>query len=300
MAFTITKFDSKHPIASTGDFIEITARRCSDKVSPLTKVGERFVVLSCSYMNNANKTIQVVVRHPKRKKAELRINADRFDWKLITIDELKEEYFKQEMADDTQKLINKFSFEEHMQMSFVPMIITHIVWHYADMVLAQAAANRIIMFKKAGREVKYVKQRYEEECRKDLDYNHLKSIGEETNRFLQECSYHFEILWFSVNKAFKKSMPEYPYSEMRTNAIIAILLIRFLYEHNKAMDKLIAQKLGGAKNSIRNQWTDKLYTLMEAYAGELGKFDYQDKDINLCMSVFQNNINKIQFNIVND
>lgn len=69
MAFTITKFDSKHPIVSTGDFIEITARRCSDKVSPLTKVGERFVVLSCSYMNNANKTIQVVVRHPKRKKA---------------------------------------------------------------------------------------------------------------------------------------------------------------------------------------------------------------------------------------
>ena len=63
--------------------------------------------------------------------------------------------------------------------------------------------------------------------------------------------------------------------------------------NKKIMDQPPTNKSGARKKKLSTIWEiAQQNTLMEAYAGELVKFDYQDKDILLCMSVFQNNINK--------
>jgi hypothetical protein len=67
--------------------------------------------------------------------------------------------------------------------------------------------------------------------------------------------------------------------------------------HNRKMDGLIAQKLGHCEHSVMKPAMDKLETCMDAYAGEMGKYDFQNKDIILCINILRKNLEKIEFQL---
>lgn len=288
--------DKKHPIPKKGEYIEITARRCSGKISPLLQIGEKYIVRDLSKLKNGSQVL--VVQHPKKKKEVLRINEERFDWRVVTIAEIEEYAFKKTVADDTAKMMQVFTFEEQMKISFLPLIISELAWKYAELARRESVEYRITLLKKISRSIVQLREKYISEVRKDLDYQHIKHFQEAADIFCEEYSYDFTILFYTVNGLFKKTMPDYPYDRMRSYAIISVLLIRFLDEHNKKMDILIAKKMGGAKDSIRTPIMKELCFYMEAYAGELGKFDYNDYNLKLSLRVLEKNINKIQFDLI--
>lgn len=288
--------DKKHPIPKKGEYIEITARKCSGKLSPLLQVGKKYFVRDFANLKNGSQVL--IVQHPNKAKEVLRINEERFDWKIITIAEIKEDAFKKTVADDTAKMMQVFTFEEQMRISFLPLIISELAWKYAERARKESAEQRITLLKKLSRSIVQLREKYISEVRKDLDYKHIKHFQEAAEMFCEEYAYDFTIFFYTVNGLFKKAMPEYPYDRMRSNAIISVLLIKFLDEHNKKMDVLIASKMGGAKESIRTPIMDALCTCMEAYAGEMGKFDYNDNNLKLCLRVLEKNINKIQFDLI--
>lgn len=279
-----------------GEWIEITDRKCGDKVSPLLQVGGRFIVRGVAELKDGTPVIEVA--HPKRKKSILRMNAAKFGWKAITIEALREEQFKKEITEDTSKLITEFSKEEQISIALVPLIFNHIAWTFALKALQISVDNRIGLLKKAGRKVRELRQEYEAMVRKDLDYKHQKHLEEETEQFMDEYRKDFTILYYAVNQEFKRAMPAYPYDDLRTYAILSMLMIRFVDEHNGRMDRLIASRLGSAKASIRMPIMDALHTCMDAFAGETGKFNYADRDITLAMKVIDNDMEKTDFEIL--
>lgn len=216
---------------------------------------------------------------------------------IPSFEELQEAEFRKNVKYGTDKMLQEFSFKEQMSVSFLPLIIENLAWFYADKVLEQAARDRIELLKKLGRAVKHVKQVYYEELKKDLNYRHLKTIESISRQFREKFDYHFTIFWFTCNREFKRTMPNYPYIDMRTDAIVALLMIRFLREHNRKMDGLIAQKLGHCEHSVMKPAIDKLENCMDAYAGEMGKYDFQNKDITLCINILRNNLEKIEFQL---
>lgn len=288
----------KHPIPKYGDVIEITARRCSEKQSPLIELGKSYICKGVSTLKDG--TIVVDIAHPKKKKAVLRVNALRFDWQILS-DEIKmERAFKEGVKQDTERMMKAFTQREHIQMAFIPLIFANLAFYYAERCRRYAADNRIEILKKLGRAYDDLKRSYQDQVNKDLDIKHQHQVSHEMKRFMSEYSNDFTIMWYSINSEFKREMPDYPYSDMRTDAICGIQMIDLLYENNKNMDKLIAERLKEKRQSIHDPKIDALRSILDAYAGEVGKFNYQNQDVELSKKIILRRVNEIEFEITND
>lgn len=205
-----------------------------------------------------------------------------------------EDKFKKQIKDDVHTMLETFTWKENMMIAFVPLIISHIAFIYADRAVKYCADNRIPETVKLSRAVKHVKQEYLNSLKQDLDARHIERINEQTEMFCEEYSYDFTILWFSVNGEYKRRFKDSSLNNMRTDAYISILMCRFLVEHNKRMDKIIEAKMGFAQ-SIKNPYLDKLETCMDAYCGN--DVIENTKNINACMTIFKHNLDKIEFDV---
>lgn len=107
------------------------------------------------------------------------------------------------------------------------------------------------------------------------------------------------ILYWTVNSEFKRAVPEYPYDEQRTYAIISTLFVDLLKEYNLKIDKLLSEKLHkkDLEQSIIPPIIIELRRGMVAFAGVEGKFDYEQHDVKLAMEIIGNKIDRIEFGI---
>lgn len=230
-----------------------------------------------------------------------------FDFKLETVEvenplnekEWKEKMFRKQIAESTRKMIETLTIAEQMRVSFVPLIITHLAWVYADKAMECAARDKVSLLKKLSRTLKMVHQKYNEELRRELDYTHQQNVVKQTEMCMDEISRDLTILYFSVNQELKRKVPQYGFDEQRTYAIISTLFIDLLKQHNREMDKLLAEKLNDRNlaPSIVPPLTQHLHTGMVAFAGVEGKFDYREQNVVMAMKVIKNRIDSIEFSV---
>lgn len=71
---------------------------------------------------------------------------------------MTERQFKKLVADNTERMLETFTWEENMLIAFVPLIISKVAWVYAEKVLAYCAEHRLSEYKKLGRVVKMLRQ----------------------------------------------------------------------------------------------------------------------------------------------
>lgn len=206
-----------------------------------------------------------------------------------------EEQFKQDVRESTRKMLNTFTWEENMMIAFVPLVIEHIAWMYADKVMKQCADLHISETKKLSRVVKQIREEYNSLLKKDLDVLHIRRIQVQTEEFCKLHQNDFTILWYCVKNQYRKQFPDDPYAEMRTDAYISILMCKFIAEHNKRMDALIATKIQKKTKSIQNPLILKLQACMDAYCGN----DVIDKNehIEAALRILQKNVAAINFEI---
>lgn len=278
-----------------GNIIEITERLCGSKVQPRFKVGSKYVVAGTDTLKDG--TLVVLITNPKRKRC-YRINEKRFKFKVITVNDIVEENLRQESKDSAKQLQNNFTIKEQMGIAFVPLIFHYIAFKFAEKARRLAAEYRIDILKKLCRAFDYVKTEYHQELSKDLDYRHIKHFDSECERFMEEYASQFTIIYYTVNNTFRKLMPDYPYDDLRTYAIMAIMFIKQCDKHNERMDKMIAKRVGGSRPSVRMNVIDKLYSIADAYAGDVSKFDYSDTNIVNCMNLIENKISDMEFDVL--
>lgn len=219
--------------------------------------------------------------------------------KMPDIKELQEKKFRDDVSESTRKMMERLTLDEQMRVSFVPLIITHLAWVYADKAMACAARDKVSLLKKLSRTMKMVHQRYNDELRRELDYNHLQNVIKQTEMCMDEISRDLTILYFTVNQELKRKVPQYGFDEQRTYAIISTLFIDLLKQHNREMDKLLAEKLNDRNlaPSIVPPLIQSLHTGMVAFAGVEGKFDYREQNVVMAMKVIKNRIDSIEFSV---
>ena len=211
---------------------------------------------------------------------------------------MSEARFKELARRDAKTMLDTFTLEENMMIAFVPLIISKVAWIYAEKALKYCADNRISEFKKLGRSIKELRQKYLDVLRLDLDFTHIHRIESQTLQFMDECNYHLTILWYQVNQYIKSNAPEMPRDMMRTDAAIAVLMVRYLKAHNKRMDAVIAAKMGRSQ-SIDNPQMIALEKLMMQYFPADFKLE-TNANLDLCGKIFANNLSKIEFEVTND
>ena len=206
-----------------------------------------------------------------------------------------EEQFRKKVHDDTLNMLQTFTFRENMDIAFTPLIITEWAWHYAFETMKLAACYHIEETKKLSRTVKMLRQKYMEECKKDLKSDHILKIIEESVRMREVMGKDLMILYFTVNNDLKRRWSELPYMDLRTNAYISVIMIQFLYEHNRRMDEIVESKMGSSKE-CKNPITDSLKTCMEAFVSPC-KIEFS-QNVKTSLAILKNNVNKIEWNVV--
>lgn len=279
-----------------GDIIIITSRNCSEKVSPLVKVGSKFLVKELKHLSNGSLVAEVV--HPVKKKSVLRVNEERFQWRIYTEDEAKEEAFRKAVDDGANEIKDKFDIDDQIKITFVPLVYSHLAWSFAMKARRMSSEEKLDSLKKYSREVDKLRRDYVEELRKDLDMEHLKLIEEETERFMGLFSSDFMILYYTVNGEIKKKIPDIQFEYVRTNAALSMLMIKLVDDHNKQIDKMLEEKLGKTQCSVRMPIMDSLNTVMSTFSGDARKVIFGNSNIDMGVKIIENRVRKIEFNIV--
>ena len=88
--------------------------------------------------------------------------------------------------ESTRLMMERLTTDEQMRVSFIPLIITQLAWMYADKAMECAARDKVSILKKLSRTLKLVHKKYDEELRRDLDYNHLQNITRQTECALRK------------------------------------------------------------------------------------------------------------------
>ena len=215
---------------------------------------------------------------------------------IKTMRPMNEASFKAIVRRDTQTMLNTFTWDENMMIAFVPLIISKVAWVYAEKAVKYCTDNRISEFKKLGRSVKELRQQYIDVLRLDLDYSHINRIETQTLQFMDECNYDLAILWYQVNQYIKTNDPDMPYDTMRTDAAVAVMMVRYLKAHNRRMDAIVAAKMGQS-NSIDNPQMRSLEKLMMQYFPNDFKLE-TNSNLDLCGKIFAKNLSKIEFEVV--
>lgn len=279
----------------TFQMIEVTGRKCSQNIQKDVKIGVMYSVVGTDKLKNG--TPVVIVNSRTRKGKTIRINAERFSWKDVSLEERVEQKFKDDCRKTTEQLNNKFTLQEHVKIAIIPCILSNIAFRYGGMVRKTSAERKISILKKLSRAYDTLKEAYMKELALDLDRAHIKNIDDQASIFMKTYANDFQILWFSVHSEFIKKMPEYPHSDMRSDAICGMMIIDLLKEMIKDFDKLIQERIKGASKTIFNPKMEALRSILDAYAGEVGKFDFYDYNCQLSLKVIKNKILQIEFNV---
>lgn len=217
-----------------------------------------------------------------------------------TMRELQESAFLQKVAEGVQDMMDNLTLDEQMQVSFVPLIIEQIAWIYAEKAMACAARDKVSLLKKLSRTLKLVRQKWDDELRRDLDFDHMKNVNEQVEICLNNhLAKDVTILYWTVNSEFKRAAPEYPNQELRTYAIISTLFVDLLKEYNSKIDSLLAEKLDNKdlNPSVIPPIIKELRKGMVAFAGVEGKFNYENSDVKLGMDIIGKKIERIEFGV---
>lgn len=207
-----------------------------------------------------------------------------------------ERNFKAKMRSDTEKMMRTFSFEENMNIAYVPLVLTTLAFEYTHRVLEQCAVRKIQATKGLCRATRKVEDDYWNFVRKDLNQSKINAVKRETYRYLDEISNDFAILWYSVNNEFKRLYPDVLYDEMRTDAIIARMMIEALRDHQSRMNKVIREKMHDSSRVVENPYVTKLYDILDAFCGNC--VVKNNDHMKTWLKAFRNNMNKIEFDVV--
>lgn len=283
-----------------GDMVRITSR--STKLQQHVKLGETYTVQAVE--TAATGAIVLVVVNKQLKAGTMRINSQRFGWERVTfeqiVNEKKEQQFRDSCKDDMQRILKAFTFEEHIQITFVPLILNEIAWTFALKAIRLGARDKVQDLRKLSRVLRELRDHYERVVCKDLTARDLQRMQNQAQEFMQECAYDFQIMYFTASNVFSKQYGKQPFEEMRVNALLAMLVIRYTDEHNKRCDAMLEQRLGKIQAAKRMPDMDRLYSGMDAYTGELPvPFNFADTNLQMCMGILRNNLLKQQFVITN-
>ena len=284
--------------------IRITAR--NTKLQPNVKVGN---VYELTGTETTPTGIQVAVVYSSETKSKtMRINTQRFAWEQVTLAQLQQEAdqrkkqaqeakFREQCKTDVQRILEAFTVQEHVQITFIPLVLNEIAWKFARRAMALGARDKVQDLKKLSRVLKQLRQHYEKVVCQDLLPSDLQNIRRQSLEFMQEHAYHFQIMYYTLSNVLSRHSGRLPFEELRITALCAMLVIRCCDMHNEKCDAMLRERLGKITVSKRMPDMDALYSGMYAFTGEIKPFDWQDANTQMCMGILRNNLLKCEFEV---
>lgn len=318
----------KQPTAAptkVGGLVAIKKRKCSPKVQPGVKIGQVYKVLDVGTTQSGAERLVCVehemacVNHqPKRAT----INADRFAWAAVTEKDVAyarkkaddaykkilnyrfaqakkkatEKLFDSEVVRTTQELIRTMTWDEHVEITIKPLIVTELAWMMAEACCKYCAENKISEVLKVTRGIRHLKEEYYNFLAIDLDRRNINDLREKATAFLSSpvLSLTMERMKLTLRNEYYASYGEVPYIDLRCMATLGIIFIAAYKRRVERANALIGQKAKGLiDQSIENALiTDRLFAQFDALLGDW--VIEQSTHINTFEAILDNHINHMK------
>lgn len=219
---------------------------------------------------------------------------------LPDLQSLSDSIYHSECKRTARGILEKLTIKEQMQVSFAPLVYIQIAWHYAFKACEEAKNDRVEIVKKLCRTIKDLYQDYNVFLSKDLDYEHIKHIENETKNVLDDIRMDLLKLYFAINNEFKRVYPNEKYDRMRSYAIISELVISLLVVHNNDMDKLLFEKQikTNLEPTAIDVHTEKLIGLIKESSSIDKSFNMENQSIQIGLEIIKRRIQSIEFNTI--
>ena len=204
-----------------------------------------------------------------------------------------EELFRQQVKAEVQAMRKAFTFQEHMSIAFTPHVILDTIWFYADKVQAYCRDHRISHTLKLSRALNYLRKSYTDELRKDLTLDQISQIHEKAEEWRSLNQSDFTIMFFAISNSLLREYASQDYNYCMNWAYTAIKLCQLAKDYNDELNKMIQERISGNHDLPAHPVIDKLSLIMDAYLPQ--GFQVEDTQIDLCIKIFRNNLNKIHY-----
>lgn len=265
----------KNQIPTDVTLVRITKRKCHKNIQPHIVEGDTYVAVGHD-CKDSKRTL--LITNSEDSKKVWRISDNRFDWVVVTMEDAKRIYdMKRAEAtrEDKKKIFNQ---SELATIYSRPAIIMCLIQRYADLVIREAACERLLMFKTISRKIKNIIEANDKHLYAVLGVDMYKMFMEEINTMYNEHIKDFTILYYSMNNIIKKHYPDYPYDTIRTNALIVLLLIDMHKMYLKSVGNILKEKFPDNYHSeeLVSKEVLQLRFLLGAYVTMDRKADFND------------------------
>lgn len=158
-----------------------------------------------------------------------------------------------------EKLNECMDKEEIVKMTYLPIIVTRIVFNYCKELTAYCAKHRL-NFKKEMRTIKDCMKEYEHTALSGATENELKQLTDATNGVMKECGTNFMHVWLAVNGELKKEYPNINRKmyDVASYALTIISLILYSNAFERKQMKRVFDATGIMYESRVAEFTDEI------------------------------------------
>lgn len=282
--------------------IRITKRLCSKNLYPRdVNPGDMLLAVDTDTLKDG--TGVLLCKRSMNDKNIIRLNSKRFKVEEISYAKVEKSLRRQEEKARLATMVHTFTKDELLAITAFPLIVNAVAFKFANKAMDLAAEHRIEATRPLRKGLTHIEDEYKSFVIKGgLSYPIWCDLNKNVDKFYDAIAKDNVIAFFSINNALKKFYPEYPYSDTRTWAAMALGVIMMGDRYIEKCNAKMAEKLGEGNftPTLRCPVIDKLVFIADALLGirdfDYNKF-YSERNVKLNFDIFEIRLNEIDFGL---
>lgn len=151
---------------------------------------------------------------------------------------------KKQRALTAEECQEMFGVSQSVKMNFIPQMLNSLMLQQATQLVNYCRENRVSELKKLTRVIKMAVEEYSERLADAYGPMAFRAYVNYVNRFQSERAGDIWMMELEADTLCRNQLPNVKHREIAVRTLIIVMLIAFIQNYDKEMDKLIASKIG--------------------------------------------------------
>lgn len=188
---------------------------------------------------------------------------------------------------ESRECIDLFGKYDAVAMNFLPKMLTGIAVEEAQKIAEYCGENRLAEFKRHSRAMRMCMNGYDRDLREKYG-TAMRSYTTYLERFRRYVATDLFRAWCTFTNETSRQLPHHPHREIPARVAFARMLLTFVEEHDRQMDRMVATRLEAKVHRRENGYLVGLSCLLIDIAESFGAKLEITRDMELCVKVLAN------------
>lgn len=170
-------------------------------------------------------------------------------------------------AENCQEL---FGVSLSVKMNFIPQMLNTLMLQQATLLVNYCRDNRVSELKKHTRVIRQAVEEYTHRLADAYGPMAFRAYVNYVERFQNECATEIWLMELQADTLCRNQLPNENRKEIAVRTLIILMLIAFIQNYDKEMDKLIASKIGQPVNQKPDAYQEIIRAICISIGEDLG------------------------------